>query len=847
MEKEFVGRNEYLNTSIKFMQQLAGAGVNDYSRVVNFVGPGGIGKTRILHELRTRLQQYGVKASQIIDLQVTTNQSELSLLSTIANDLGGAVFTQFLEMVDSYNSAHDQQKKILFDKAVSVFIEAILNQSNSTPPVLFLDTFEVLQSNRPNMAQWLTSLISKVGGKVGFVLAGRNPIELSNVYNVSFNVTPFSLDETNELAKALYQDRGDEYDLEDSVVQSIHRLSRGHPIIISLAVELILEKGDPLSIINLPSDHFERELVKEIRSLKDQESLAIMMMAVAERKFNIKIMSLLMEISAESCDLLIQEIKRFSFVKFGAGDDSIRLHDEMLRLIHSYIGFPEEYKNNKRKVLVADYYDASIINSPNLQTRQALIAEKLYYQLFYDKDMAIKFFDFECSQAITEYDYNFANMLLAEVYKHWDNLTQLHKDIVRLLQAELALKLYKTKDAKDILESLKDVFSSDEYPELHTRVLEGLGGSIINYCMLPGVKLLDAVKYWEKSLEVCSSNGFDERIPNILFNLGMTYGASGYEDKAISYYSECLEMCKRKENMRLAARALDEMGRLYRLQQFVQKAFDVLRESMSIRNENHDDKNMGMSYYFMANAYRDLANFDKAEEYYGIALRMLSDIDDQYNLCRLYCDFSWMEFLRGNYDKTEQYTQISQEKAIRGNFGTELSENIHIWYELAMARGDRKSAYAFLDEALKLAKEYSNVYIILDCSNHVVQRAYALGNYEEIPVVIDEMQKWEERGSSVRVFRGRAMLVHGDYFFDQKNYNESINRWREGFAIVALFGNSRTNVELFGDLFETRRQKIEMSLQSLGPDAAKDLQNYWIEKGLDKNFPEMIDVCMGID
>lgn len=40
MEKEFVGRHEYLNTSIKFMQQLAGAGVNDYSRAVNFVGPG---------------------------------------------------------------------------------------------------------------------------------------------------------------------------------------------------------------------------------------------------------------------------------------------------------------------------------------------------------------------------------------------------------------------------------------------------------------------------------------------------------------------------------------------------------------------------------------------------------------------------------------------------------------------------------------------------------------------------------------------------------------------------------------------------------------------------------------
>ena len=846
MGKEFVGRDEYLTTSMSFLRQLETAGPNDYPRVINFVGPGCIGKTKILQELKNRIQQYEVMASQIIDLQVTNNQTELSLLSAMTSKFDSKDFLEFQKAFEIYNNAHDRQKIIIFDNAVSEFVDALVKLSIIKPVVIFLDTFEVIQKNRPNISQWLTLMISKLGGRVGFVLAGRNPIELNRVFNISFNVSPFSIGETNELAVALYKNRNYEYDLEDSVIQSVHRLSNGHPIIISLAIELILEKGNPLYIINLPSEHFEKELVKEIRSLKDQESLAIMMMAIAERKSNVKILSILLEINIDQCNELIQELKRFSFVKIGSGTDSITLHDEMLRLINNYIDFPEEFKNNKRMILVDGYYEDSIVNSSDTQSKQALIAEKLYYQLFYDKDLAVNLFDSECSRAVSEYNYNFANLLLSEILKHGSELNKLHKDIVNLQQAELALRQYRTKEAKELLESLRGSFPSKDYPELYTRVLEGLGGTIINYSMLPGVKLLDAVKYWEESFEICKKNNIEERIPNILFNLGMTYGSSGHEDKAISYYNDCFELCKKLENMKLAARALDEMGRLYRLQQFVPKAFDVLRESMKIRNEIHDDKNMGMSYYFMANAYRDLANFDKADEYYGIALRMLSDIDDQYNICRLYCDFSWMEFLRGNNDKTEQYTQISQEMAIRGNFGTELSENIHIWYELAMDRGDRKSAYAFLDEALKLAKEYNNVYIILDCSNHVVQRAYALGNFEEIPIVLDEMLKWEECGSSVRVFRGRAMLVYGDYFFDQKKYHDAYTLWKDGFAIVALFGNSRTNVELFGDLFKSREQKIKETIKALGPNVANELRDYWTEKGLEDNFHEMIDICSEI-
>ena len=64
-----------------------------------------------------------------------------------------------------------------------------------------------------------------------------------------------------------------------------------------------------------------------------------------------------------------------------------------------------------------------------------------------------------------------------------------------------------------------------------------------------------------------------------------------------------------------------------------------------------------------------------------------------------------------------------------------------------------------------------------------------------------EMRKIEETGCKIRVFRGRAMLVQADVFFLEKNYISAFEMYFNGFLTVALYGNSRTNVDLFADLY----------------------------------------------
>ena len=285
------------------------------------------------------------------------------------------------------------------------------------------------------------------------------------------------------------------------------------------------------------------------------------------------------------------------------------------------------------------------------------------------------------------------------------------------------------------------------------------------------------------------------------------------------------------------------MGEMYRLQQNVEQSLAPLQESFEIRTKYGDDNNFGLYYFYLGNTHRDLDHFKEADKYYNMAERCLLDVDDSYRLCELYCEMSWRRRLSGEYSEAEVLIEKSWELAQKHEFGTEYCEYFHIKYEIAMARGDFTTAYAELDKALNNAKKYSNIYIILDCLNHCAQRAYAEKSADSIPDIITEMKRYESLGCGIRVFTGRAIMVLGDAHYDSGKYDSAYQCWKEGLTTIALYGNSRTNVELFGDILDKRRDKIRLALTALGDQSRTSLIDHWGRHGLDQSFPQLIEVC----
>jgi len=293
-----------------------------------------------------------------------------------------------------------------------------------------------------------------------------------------------------------------------------------------------------------------------------------------------------------------------------------------------------------------------------------------------------------------------------------------------------------------------------------------------------------------------------------------------------------------------------ERSRMLRLQQNVPDSLVPLLQCEGLMRDLKVNK--GKYYYYYGNTMRDLNDFELAEEKYIAALDELISGADDFTLAELYFDYSWMEYLRSehvNFEKVFQLLELGWELSKKRGFGTEYSEYYHIKYEIGRDLKDFEKAYADLLKALKYAKEYSNIFIILDCLNHRAQQMFAQGHYSSIPGIISEMMKYERTGCGIRVFRGRAQLVLGDVYFEGADYKRSLKEYKEGFCIVALYGNSRSNVELFSDLFYSssiegglsRLNKLKVIIDALGSSAKRQLKAYWDKHRVSREFDYFID------
>ena len=141
--------------------------------------------------------------------------------------------------------------------------------------------------------------------------------------------------------------------------------------------------------------------------------------------------------------------------------------------------------------------------------------------------------------------------------------------------------------------------------------------------------------------------------------------------------------------------------------------------------------------------------------------------------------------------------------------------------------------------------------MILDCLNHQVQRYYQEKRFSLVPGVIEEMERIEKQGCKIRVFRGRARLVQADIYFDNGNYAKALQEYFDGFVTVALYGNSRTNVELFEDLFNkteggarSRREKMIECINTIAEPAKyrRKFRQAWRSKNIDPEYDYFLDV-----
>jgi len=851
----FVGREDVLDKALAFISATDRSS-SSCPRLLTFKGPGGIGKTKVLGKLREQaIARLGVASTDVIDLRATSNRSSISFLHAVAVALESSaqtdtgIFTAFFEAIHKYNAARSQEKYALYGPTIQTFVDCCSALSSTIPVLILLDTFESVQDMQ--FGEWIMQLLQELRGSIVVAIAGRKELQVTGIERLNLEIGRLSTSEIDLLARQLFEHReiGIDYDLSYNTIKALENLTEGRPILVILAIEWILEDVEPEKIIAIPRDQFEPQIVRYLKNLDGnnarEEHLTIVMMATFNKRFDAHLLSLLTGWPEAQCLSITEKLRRFSFVKTIANPDPTRevitLHDEMLRLVNTYVDFPMSVKSQWRNTIVQAFYDVEIPCTADPQAQQALVAERLHYQLHYAPEEALLYFDQQIGRAIDGYEFEFCELLLSVAQDPDLKLDEHSRNLVNLSYAEMLVRRYQPFEAKALFDHLILAFDAERDTEFLSRSIGGLGACIANGATVIEANLSEAIDLWKESLEVCRAKGLQERQATILYQLGYCHDLLGQHEEALRYYGESNELAKQLGNLKLVTVTLDDMGRLRRKRYEVPESLSLFRESLAVKEEMGDTKSMGVSYHYLGDAFRDLDNFSEALKWYGLAEKARQEVADEYGLCVLYGDIGWLYLLAKNWEKAIEYTDKSYYNyAIPRHFGREMAEMEHSYYHIELETHGLDAAIPWIEKAFKNAEAYSNTFIYLDAALHLIEAAYTKKEFAKIPFYYTKMDLLDKKGCGYRMFRGRATNILGDIAHIQGDNVHAVDLWQEGYTIIAIHGRSRSSVLSFDDHLKLRIGTLTEALRSSGIERIEGFRTHWDNTILDSGSPRTL-------
>ncbi len=386
--------------------------------ILYFIGPGGIGKTRLIEE-GAKLAPPSVLVSPVIDLYHAEAHSVAGLQQLLANGLdpqeqhfaayreksadierrrtGGvgispeeraALIETFLQ--DYRDLASQQRLALRFDTT-----ELIQRESDRVQEVCELETSYL------EIRDWLLQVLPQLPNTV-VLLAGRPPAPLREELRTlaerpgACSFQDFELGGLSPAACGAYLAELQEQeprlqDIPEEVWALAWQYSEGHPIRLSLVIDLVLNGRDIADLFpphyeasagNLPVADIDQYLMEQLLDVPGPDRSLLIYLALARKGLDAGLLHTLEpEWSSEECQARLDALRRFTFVKGHAGTAQLFIHDELYTLFDRYrLRKRQEYVETYRRIY--HYYEQCLADKPS--SAPLLKPDALYYALQID-------------------------------------------------------------------------------------------------------------------------------------------------------------------------------------------------------------------------------------------------------------------------------------------------------------------------------------------------------------------------------------------------------------------------------------------------------------------------------
>lgn len=587
----------------------------DSLRVVYITGEAGLGKTRLLEDIpaiietcRNRDRCLWSKKDWIIDLydpeKHTNSGLEAAILKALDPDQ-----EQFIVYRQARKEFSRQRRagadmftlEKLRQGLVEKFIAGFNEISRNKRVIIALDTVELVQYESDVVQQvcgiepqgievreWLTENLPRLNNAV-LVLAGRPKLELGRDLQNSFGAQlveiqlhPWpeeghTLEYFDAVQKALpARRRGALAQMSDDWRRVVHRYAGGHPLKVTLTIELLLRGlplpqvfGDPIekALQFTPqelagiSKQVEQDLVNGLMEAGDETATALRYMAVARKGMDGRLLHHLLgnEWPEKQCRRVLRGLRRWSFVKSRPHSSTLFLHDEMYDLLERHAPVPDcaqvaEYIVQDYEKRIDELRASGSMTARRKRHLQTLLVEQLYYKMLANRKSGYAAYVRLAAEATFTHEVGFDMLLRDEMLRFFgapDTPAIIRQSINRdsaVLWAErynsMGLRERAYQVAADVLSSdHPDFQSGHDDPLFMAALLAGQGVALA----MRGQKLEEAANLLQDAISRLESASISGGEWNRARILGSAYNTLGYirriqikHDAAVESYAKAL-------------------------------------------------------------------------------------------------------------------------------------------------------------------------------------------------------------------------------------------------------------------------------------------------------------------
>ncbi|MCC5943711.1 MAG: tetratricopeptide repeat protein [Bernardetiaceae bacterium] len=276
-----------------------------------------------------------------------------------------------------------------------------------------------------------------------------------------------------------------------------------------------------------------------------------------------------------------------------------------------------------------------------------------------------------------------------------------------------------------LLDSLHEAYHTEKQDTLRVQILSEIA---LRYSYKqPDTSLILA----NQTLKMAQDLNFQKAVASSYHVIAHSYYKKSNFPEAVKYYQKAIEVSTQIQDKQRLASSLGNLAGVYRIQGKYELSIQHHTQSLKILEAMNDRQGIAKTIQNIANVYYSIGKYDLAIEYYEKSLLIRKELNDKKHMGQCLNNIAACYYEKKDYDKSLKYHNQSLKIKEELQDEVEISFALHSIGDIYLEKRKITTALDYYNRAIKLYRRYNDKIGVAEIGIAFSQAYAILGNYNQ--------------------------------------------------------------------------------------------------------------------